>query len=122
MLRENSPILGEETISTILSEDASTISIVMNAFPEDSRVLIEVEAVKMIREALDDGHIDPPMSAELSWVSGFQVVRKEFNDDLRKLWLFYNPAYLGWNSLRIILSLSHFFPYNFRVYFCKQLL
>ena len=33
-----------------------------------------------------------PISAELSWVSGFQVVRKEFNDDLRKLWLFYNPG------------------------------
>lgn len=59
MVRTNSPILKEETIPTILSEDPSAIAIFINSLPEDTRPLIEVEALKMMREALDDGHIDP---------------------------------------------------------------
>lgn len=70
MLRENSPILKEETIPTILSEDPSAIAIFINSLPEDSRALIEVEALKMMREALDDGHVDPQCEEKIFALGG----------------------------------------------------
>ena len=52
MRRENSPILEEEIIATVLSEDPSLIAIFMNSLPEDSRALVEMEGLKMLQEML----------------------------------------------------------------------
>lgn len=76
MLRENSPILKEETIPTILSEDPSAIAICINSLPEDSRALIEVEALTMMREALDDGHVDPQCEEKIFALRGEWPIEK----------------------------------------------
>lgn len=68
--RENSPILKEETISTILSEDSNSISIFINFLPEDDRALIRLEALKMMQEVLNDGYIDPQFEEKLSALEG----------------------------------------------------
>lgn len=70
VLRKNSPVLKEETIPTILSADPLAISVFMNTLPEDSRALVRVEALKMMQEALNDGHIDPRIEEKLSALEG----------------------------------------------------
>lgn len=70
MLRENSPVLKEETIPTILSEDPSAIAIFINSLPEESRALIEVEGLKILRESLDDGYIDPQCEEKIFALRG----------------------------------------------------
>lgn len=70
MRRENSPILEEETIATVLSEDPSSIAIFMNCLPEDSRALIEVEGLKMLQETLGNGHIDPQCEEKIFALGG----------------------------------------------------
>ena len=58
--------LEEETISTILSEDPNTIAIFIKFLSEDAQALIRMEALKMMREVLDDGYIDPQFEEKLS--------------------------------------------------------
>ena len=76
MRRENSPILKEETIATVLSEDPSSIAIFINCLPEDSRALIEVEGLKMLQEALDNGHIDPQCEEKIFALRGEWPIEK----------------------------------------------
>lgn len=76
MLRKKSPIPQEETIPTILSEDPSAIAIFINSLPEDSRPLIEVEGLKMLRETLDDGHIDPQCEEKIFALGGEWPIQK----------------------------------------------
>jgi len=77
MRRENSPILEEETIATVLSEDPSSIAIFMNCLPEDSRALIEVEGLKMLQETLNNGHIDPQCEEKIFALGGEWPISKE---------------------------------------------
>lgn len=77
MRRENSPILEEETIATVLSEDPSSIAIFMNCLPEDSRALIEVEGLKMLQETLDNGHIDPQCEEKIFALGGEWPISKK---------------------------------------------
>ncbi|MEX2014294.1 MAG: hypothetical protein WD896_02980, partial [Parcubacteria group bacterium] len=65
ILRKNGPIPQEETIPAILSEDPSAIAIFINSLPKDSRPPIEVEALKIMREALDNGHVDPQFEEKI---------------------------------------------------------
>ena len=62
--------LTEETLPTILSADPNTISIMINTMPEDVRAQIRLEMMKMMREALDDGYIDPQFEEKLSALEG----------------------------------------------------
>ncbi len=66
MCREGSPVLKEETTSTILSENPETISTFLNTLPEDNRSLIRVEALKMLKEALNGGFKDPQLEEKIS--------------------------------------------------------
>ncbi len=59
MLRERSPVKKEHTIATILSEDPETIALVMSVMSDDARAVVEVEALTMIKEAIDAGYVDP---------------------------------------------------------------
>jgi len=77
MRRENSPILEEETIATVLSEDPSSIAIFMNCLPEDSRSLIEVEGLKMLQETLNNGHIDPQCEEKIFALGGEWPISKK---------------------------------------------
>ena len=70
ILRKNGPIPQDETIPAILSEDPSAIAIFINSLPEDSRALIEVEGLKILRESLDDGHMDPQCEEKISALGG----------------------------------------------------
>lgn len=76
MRRENSPILEEETIATVLSEEPSSIAIFMNCLPKDSRALIEVEGLKMLRETLNDGHADPQCEEKIFALGGEWSIQK----------------------------------------------
>ncbi len=76
MLRKKSPIPQEETIPTILSEAPSTIAIFINSLPEDSRPLIEVEGLKILRETLDDGHVDPQCEEKIFALGGEWPIQK----------------------------------------------
>lgn len=77
MRRENSPILEEETIATVLSEEPGSIAIFMNCLPEDSRALIEVEGLKMLKETLDNGHIDPQCEEKIFALGGEWPISKK---------------------------------------------
>ena len=77
MRRENSPILEEETIATVLSEDPSSIAIFMNCLPEDSRALIEVEGLKMLQETLNNGRIDPQAEEKIFALGGEWPISKK---------------------------------------------
>lgn len=77
MRRENSPILEEEIIATVLSEDPSLIAIFMNSLPEDSRALVEIEGLKMLQETLDNGHIDPQCEEKIFALRGEWPISKK---------------------------------------------
>jgi len=49
--RKRSPIKDDETIATILSQDAKTISLVMNIFKDQTRLIIGQEAIKLLSRA-----------------------------------------------------------------------
>ena len=70
MLRERSPIRGEDTIAAILSEDAQTIALVMSVFDEQTRLLVQREALRLLKEALDQGYIDPGLEEKISALGG----------------------------------------------------
>jgi len=70
VLRKNSPVLKEETIPTILSADPLTISAFMAPLPDDTRALVRLEALKLMQEALDDGHNDPQFEEKVSALEG----------------------------------------------------
>lgn len=70
VLRKNSPVLKEETIPTILSADPLAISVFMESLPDDTRALVRLEALKMMQEALNDGHIDPQFEEKVSALEG----------------------------------------------------
>ena len=59
ILREKGPVPTEEMIPAILSEDAMTISIVLDLLPKDERDGIRVAALMLMRQALEEGYRDP---------------------------------------------------------------
>lgn len=77
ILRNDSPIPQDEIISTILSEDPSTIAIFINSLPEDSRALIEIEGLKVLREALNDGYVDPQCEEKIFALAGQWPIREK---------------------------------------------
>jgi hypothetical protein len=70
MLRERSPIGDENTIPTILSEDAETIALVMSVLKEETRLLFQREALALMREALEQAYIDPELEQKIAAFGG----------------------------------------------------
>lgn len=70
MLREDSPIPKDETISAILSEDPSTIAIIINSLPEERRPLIEMGGLKILKQALNEGYVEPQTEDKISALGG----------------------------------------------------
>lgn len=70
MLRKNSPIPKEESISAVLSEDPETISLVMGCFAEDVQAPMRIAALQIMRQALDEGFRDPRFEAKIFAVGG----------------------------------------------------
>ena len=69
ILREKSPVPKEDTIATVLSAHPETIAIFMGQLPEDTQALIRLEALKMMKEALDSGYIDDQFEEKfLLWI------------------------------------------------------
>lgn len=66
MLRKDSPIPKDETISAVLSEDPKTISLIMECFAEDVQAQTRMAALQIIRQALDEGHIDSRLEAKIA--------------------------------------------------------
>lgn len=66
MLRERSAVKEEHTIATILSEDPDTIALVFGVMSEDVRAVVELEALRMMKEALNGGYIDPQFEEKIS--------------------------------------------------------
>ena len=77
MHRENSPILKEETISTILSEDPNSIAIIISSLPEDGREFIRLAAIELMQEVLNDGYIDPLFEEKLAALEGEWDLKQE---------------------------------------------
>lgn len=76
ILRENSPTPQDETIPSILSEDPSAIAICINSLPDDIRALLEAEGLKILRETLDDGYIDPQYEEKIFALKGEWPISK----------------------------------------------
>lgn len=70
MVRERSPIKGEHSIATILSEDPRTIAFYLSLLPEDTQALFKLEALTMMKDALNEGYIDPQFEEKLSILTG----------------------------------------------------
>lgn len=70
MRRENSPIAEEETIAAVLSEDPSSIAIFVNCLPEESRSLVEMEGLTMLRESLKNEQVDPKLEEKIYALGG----------------------------------------------------
>lgn len=68
-LRENSPIVPEEMLASVLSEDPITISIVLDLTPEDAQASMRVAALMLMRQALDEGYRDPQFEEKLAVLS-----------------------------------------------------
>ena len=65
MLRERSPVRKEDTIATMLSATPDTIAVFMSLLPEDTQSLVRVEALKMMKEALDSGYVDNQLEEKI---------------------------------------------------------
>ena len=70
ILRERSPIGKENTIPTILSENAETIARVMSVLKEETRLLFQREALELMKEALDQGYIDSELEQKVAALAG----------------------------------------------------
>jgi len=70
LLRENSPIPPEETLSTILSEDPVSISLFIKLMPENSKPQVRVDLLSMMKTALENGYIDPRFQEKVSAIEG----------------------------------------------------
>lgn len=72
MSRENSPILKEETIPTILSENPIVIAKFVNSLSQDGKALTEVAGLKILQEGLNSGHIDPQLEEKIYALGGHE--------------------------------------------------
>jgi hypothetical protein len=66
MIREDSPILKNETISTIISESPEGIATFINLLPSDTKPIVENGALILIKEALNAGFEDPLLAEKLA--------------------------------------------------------
>ena len=65
IVRERSPVRKEDTIATVLSADPKTIAMFMSILPEDAQALMRVEALKMMKEALNSGYMDDQLEEKI---------------------------------------------------------
>lgn len=70
MRRGDSPIAEDETIAAVLSEDPSSIAIFINCLPEESRSLVEMKGLRMLRESLRNGQVDPKLEEKICALGG----------------------------------------------------
>lgn len=70
MFRERSPIGKENTLPTILSENAETIALVMGILNEDTRLLFQRDGLLLLKEALDQGYLDPELEQKITSLGG----------------------------------------------------
>ncbi|RRH87460.1 hypothetical protein EH240_36140 [Mesorhizobium tamadayense] len=60
---------GEEFIPSLVSEDPTTISIVLDLLPEEDRAITQTAAMKLILRVLEEGYIDPQLDEKLAVLS-----------------------------------------------------
>ncbi len=70
LTRKNSPINTDETVFTILSEEPEAISIFVNTLSEKAQAILLVDALRIIREAFDNGYVDPQFEEKLTALEG----------------------------------------------------
>ncbi|QND60141.1 hypothetical protein [Mesorhizobium huakuii] len=69
ILSEEKTTPGEELIPSLVSEDPTTISIVLDLLPDEDRAITQAAALKLILRVLDEGYIDPQLDEKLTVLS-----------------------------------------------------
>lgn len=69
MMREDSPIPNDELVSSMLSEDAMTISIVLDLLSENERDELRIAALQLMQKSLAEGYRDPHIDEKLKALS-----------------------------------------------------
>jgi hypothetical protein len=70
IVRKNGPINQEDTIATILSEDAQTISLMKNFFKGKKGTIVAQGALELLQKGLDSGYTDPEYEEKLLLFEG----------------------------------------------------
>ncbi|UCI05673.1 hypothetical protein [Mesorhizobium sp. B1-1-8] len=60
---------NEELVPSLVSEDPTTISIVLDLLPDEDRVNMQAAAMKLILRVLEEGYIDPQLDEKLAVLS-----------------------------------------------------